>query len=81
VKERRAGEVCLDSVKNTFLACKKTKRRAIFQEDRHSGKIVLQESMTFTIFCGQNFLDIQDRVSYGSTMKSNVLSNIKNYQI
>jgi hypothetical protein len=52
------------------------KRRAIFQEDRHSGKIVLQESMTFTIFCGQNFLDIQDRVSYGSTMKSNVLSNV-----
>ena len=60
MKERRAREIFLDSVKNTFLAYKKTKSRAIFQEDRHSGKIVLQESMTFTIFCGQNFHDIQD---------------------
>jgi hypothetical protein len=38
-------------IKTLFMG-EKIKRRAIFQQDRHSGKIVLQESMAFTKFCG-----------------------------
>jgi hypothetical protein len=75
-KKRRTEEVCLNSAKNTFLASEKIKRWAIFQEDRHSGKIVLQESMTFTIFCGHFFIDIQLQITYAFFTRKQVLINI-----